>query len=771
MNKKIYFILLALLALSFNLKAQTAEIASITAAPGDAVSFDVTVADMPTDMGAITLFVGFDNNVLTYTGTTDGTISGYVANNMGSQVGIQWTTTDLTNGEDVNGVLLTLNFDYSNLGGTSDLTFNAGTEFTRVDLTTVTVSYTSGSIGPNAVTPTIEIGDSVMSAGPGSFDIGASGYGATAVGAISLRIVYDPAVLSIPASNPVTTTLSGGTLLSAATNPGVLTISWINFSGATLPDGPIFNVTIDNFTGVSGTDLTFQDNFGGENEITESGPGNPIINTSFNSGSITPASEAHQLTIPDVADLPGNPVSFPIDASGFPSDVGAISLYINYDPACLANLSVTDGTISGYSWNTPNPGELVLFWTQGGSGQGIDGTLVTLNFDYQFGDCEVTFGGQCEITGAGTGNPVIPTTYNNGSMTQVSGGAEARIPFKSGDVGQPIEFPVLVKDFPIGVGAISLYIGYDDAALDYTGTTDGTITGYFANEMTTGLIGIQWTATDLVNGQDINPNPEDTLVMLNFNYLGGEGDITFNMGCEFVQPDLTSIPVAYFDGGVVLQTFLSLKAFLEGPFNGTDMDANLAAYLPTAHPYSGAPWNYAGTEEADPMPANVVDWVLLDIREGTDASTATNVAYRAALLMTDGMIVDVDGTSEVAVDYVFTDSIYVAVYHRNHLAAMTATAATQDPGDSFFSYDFTDAQAKAYNNGQKDLGGGYFGLYGGDGDGNGDINFSDLNFVFLPQFGSPAGYLDGDFDLDTDVDFSDLNFIYLPNFGKLTQVP
>ena len=104
MNKKIYFILLALLAWSFNLKAQTAEIESLTAAPGASVSFDVTVADLPTDMGAITLFIGFDSGVLTYTGTTDGTISGYVANNMGSQIGIQWTTTDLVNGEDVNGV-------------------------------------------------------------------------------------------------------------------------------------------------------------------------------------------------------------------------------------------------------------------------------------------------------------------------------------------------------------------------------------------------------------------------------------------------------------------------------------------------------------------------------------------------------------------------------------------------------------------------------------------------------------------------------------------
>ena len=72
MNRKIYLLLTVLLAWSFNLKAQTAQIESITANPGTSVSFDIDVAGLPTNVGAVSLFIGYDPNVLTFTGSTTG---------------------------------------------------------------------------------------------------------------------------------------------------------------------------------------------------------------------------------------------------------------------------------------------------------------------------------------------------------------------------------------------------------------------------------------------------------------------------------------------------------------------------------------------------------------------------------------------------------------------------------------------------------------------------------------------------------------------------
>ena len=67
MNRKIYLLLTVLLAWSFNLKAQTAQIESLTANPGSPVSFDIDVGGLPTNVGAVSLFIGYDPNVLTYT--------------------------------------------------------------------------------------------------------------------------------------------------------------------------------------------------------------------------------------------------------------------------------------------------------------------------------------------------------------------------------------------------------------------------------------------------------------------------------------------------------------------------------------------------------------------------------------------------------------------------------------------------------------------------------------------------------------------------------
>ena len=91
MNRKIYILLTVLLALSFGIKAQTAQIGTQTANPGTSVSFDIDVADLPTNVGAVSLFIGYDPNVLTFTGSIGDQLTGYILNNMvgTNQIGIQ----------------------------------------------------------------------------------------------------------------------------------------------------------------------------------------------------------------------------------------------------------------------------------------------------------------------------------------------------------------------------------------------------------------------------------------------------------------------------------------------------------------------------------------------------------------------------------------------------------------------------------------------------------------------------------------------------------
>ncbi|MBN3036052.1 MAG: hypothetical protein JW861_10745 [Bacteroidales bacterium] len=219
-----------------------------------------------------------------------------------------------------------------------------------------------------------------------------------------------------------------------------------------------------------------------------------------------------------------------------------------------------------------------------------------------------------------------------------------------------------------------------------------------------------------------------------------------------------------------------LRVFLEGPFDGTGMstflnDQNL---LPMCQPYSQFPWNYQGTECATAMPVNTVDWVLLDLRDApggpATATSGTRIAMQAALLLDNGAIRSADGSSFPLFRTKVTDSLYVVIHHRNHLAVMSSMSLQKVNGR--YSYDFTDGIHKAYGGmiGFKQLLPGKTGMAGGDGDANGLVDNVDKIDVWTLQAGG-TGYLQGDFSMDTQVSNSDKNEIWVPNSGMGSQVP
>ena len=218
----------------------------------------------------------------------------------------------------------------------------------------------------------------------------------------------------------------------------------------------------------------------------------------------------------------------------------------------------------------------------------------------------------------------------------------------------------------------------------------------------------------------------------------------------------------------VPNTLANIKVFLQGPYGSGSMSTalNSAGYVPLTQPYSGAPWNYSGSESVTSVPSSVVDWVLLELRTGTAAST--NVAARAAFLKSDGSVVDLDGASPVSFG-IAGGSYYIVVKHRNHLAIMSASAADFTSGSA--SYNFTTAQSQAYGtNAMKDLGGGAFGMYAGDTNGNGQVQNDDKNDYWRIQVGT-AGYKSADFNLNGQVQNDDKNDYWQFNVGLGTQVP
>ena len=177
---------------------------------------------------------------------------------------------------------------------------------------------------------------------------------------------------------------------------------------------------------------------------------------------------------------------------------------------------------------------------------------------------------------------------------------------------------------------------------------------------------------------------------------------------------------------------LDIKVFIEGPFNGTEMNINLynLNLLPLDQPYNVSPWNYNGTEQVASIPnPDIVDWILIELRE-TSGSAATAIppsviARQACFLLKNGQIVDLDGVSLPQLNLTILDDLYVVIRHRNQLDIMSSVPLTETTGT--YDYDFTDDISKAYLDGQKEIGTGIYGMIAGDCDGNGIVGYEDKN--------------------------------------------
>ena len=177
------------------------------------------------------------------------------------------------------------------------------------------------------------------------------------------------------------------------------------------------------------------------------------------------------------------------------------------------------------------------------------------------------------------------------------------------------------------------------------------------------------------------------------------------------------------------------------------MSTALNTVLPTGQPYDSSPWNYKGTESVAgdffSTHTDIVDWVLVEIKN----SLMVTVGTRAAFLKNDGTIVDVDGLSPVVIKGRPEGNYYIVIRHRNHLAVMSAGMETLNGASSM--YDFTTGTSQCYGNDAADLGGVY-GMYSGDTDGDGTINYAvDLAPVWNER--GQSGYLEGDTDMDGTV--------------------
>ena len=158
---------------------------------------------------------------------------------------------------------------------------------------------------------------------------------------------------------------------------------------------------------------------------------------------------------------------------------------------------------------------------------------------------------------------------------------------------------------------------------------------------------------------------------------------------------------------------VNVKAFLEGPFNGTSAmsDALRAGnHIPTTEPYTLLSYPHTGGGGGETVLTAVlaitglnavVDWVVVELRD--DADPTAVLATRSALLQGDGDVVSTSGGGSINFNQP-AGNYHIALRHRNHLGVMTLNPVVF--GSTAVSVDLTTTTTACFGtDARKDVGG------------------------------------------------------------------
>ncbi|MEZ4740316.1 MAG: M36 family metallopeptidase [Flavobacteriales bacterium] len=257
------------------------------------------------------------------------------------------------------------------------------------------------------------------------------------------------------------------------------------------------------------------------------------------------------------------------------------------------------------------------------------------------------------------------------------------------------------------------------------------------------------------------------------NYSGASITLQFRASKNFQGGSGIALDDLQITGNAGLH--FSLNMALEGPFDtNTGLmrdDLRTKGLLPLVEPYTALGHTHSGgggNEEMAPGllstkgPHALVDWVLLELRDGNDPTNI--VATKSALLRRDGTVVDITGSTDLAFP-IPLDVYYLRAAHRNHLGSMLATGLEFDIPAPVLDFRDPDPSLILGAEARKLLGGTAV-LWAGDVNGNGQIKYTgggnDRDRILSVIGGVvpttiASGYLPADVDLNGEVKYTGAN--------------
>ncbi|MGE5364269.1 MAG: cohesin domain-containing protein [Bacteroidota bacterium] len=581
------------------------KLGSVTANQNEDVSVPMTVKNFK-NIGSITLKVKYDPSVLTYKGVSNApTGVDLVANASEGIVYINWAGITPINIDDAK--LVDINFNYK--GGAANLEFlNAQCELSTVSGTVLTnVAYENGSVGPKAGSE-IKVGLGSVTGEQGQdIAVPVTVEKFQNIGSITLKVKYDPAVLTYKSVSNAPT----GVDFVANASEGIVYINWAGITPVNIDAAKLVDINFNYKGGSSNLEfVTAQCELA---SIT----GSILANVVYTNGTVSPKTGTETLvSLASVKAVTGQDVSVPMTVENF-KNIGSITLKVKYDPAVLTYKGVSNAPTGVDFVANASEGIVYINWA-GITPVNIDSAkLVDINFNYKGGSSNLEFlTAQCELASV-TGSVLANVVYANATVGPVPQDlVKVSIAAVKAPVNSTVAVPVNVQNFK-NIGSITLKIQYDANSLEYKDVTNGP-TGVVANA-SEGIIYINWAGINAISLDSAK------LADINFTYKGGNGNLSFIASqCELAQVTgnvLTN--VTYTNGGVIPSEGSYPKLTIPSLYNtiGDQIKVPLIAenfvkvgsitleiqYNTASLTYKGISDQFAGTEQ---LVANAKDGVV-----------------------------------------------------------------------------------------------------------------------------------------------------------------
>jgi len=256
---------------------------------------------------------------------------------------------------------------------------------------------------------------------------------------------------------------------------------------------------------------------------------------------------------------------------------------------------------------------------------------------------------------------------------------------------------------------------------------------------------------------------------------GGDGNYTYKWSngantpmLQYLSPGIYFVTVTDGSGcsmtesvnisgdGVQLSASLLLEGALKDNHRIMTTDLHRQSVLPLEQPYGGQT-DYYKKETSNLLifdKGHIVDWVIVELRDKDDYELVSG--KRVGLLLANGKIADMDGSSPLLFSDIPQDDYYVYIKHRNHLPIMSASPVTTVANVMNIDFRVTDSYS-GLGASQKEVVPGVWTMYSGDVNDDRDINGVD-KLEWSLQNGNFGKYSSNDLNLDADINGSDKDY-------------